>query len=262
MQFVRRNKGLTLASSFLSLLILLEAVGQPAHTAQMHPYLLSPVYALTTAVIEDWAWYVVTFMAMLPAGLLLRREGEQFWLTCAGLIGAALVWEIVQPLLRVDYFRLYAVAAVALGLLTGGLCAEVLCWIEDRRAAQGALLLIGTVVTYALENAEVAGYSLYEAATMRFSGGMISVALLMLMMLAGKTVCFSALIQPLTKHSLAPWLCLPLLLLTMPKALLVQDAAVLPGWTIGYVLCAAALAFGMSDGAVLWKEKRLQEEKG
>ena len=118
-----------------------------------------------------------------------------------------------------------------------------------------------TATARALENAEVAGYSLYEAATMRFSDGMVFVTLLMLTMLAGKAVCFSALIQPLAKHSLAPWLCLPLLLLTMPKAL-VQDAAVQPGWTVGYVLCAVALAFGMSDGAVLWKEKRLQEEKG
>ena len=249
-----------MAIVYFGLLILLEAVGQPAHTAQMHPYLLSPVYALTTVVIEDWAWYVVTFMAMLPAGLL-RREGEQFWLTCAGLTGAALVWEIVQPLLRVDYFRLYAVAAVALGLLTGGLCAEVLCWIEGRRAAQGALLLIGTVAAYALENAEVAGYSLYEAATMRFSGGMISVALLMLMMLAGKAVCFSALIQPLTKRPFVPWLCLPLLLLTMPKAL-VQDIAALPGWTIGYVLCAAVLAFAMSEETAFWKGKWVRKMEG
>ena len=157
-----------MASAFLSLLILLEAVGQPAHTAQMHPYLLSPVYALTTVVIEDWAWYVVTFMAMLPAGLLLRREGEQFWLTCTGLTGAALAWEVVQPLLRVDYFRLYAVAAVALGLLTGGLCAEVLHWIEGRRAAQGALLLIGTVAAYALENAEVARWFRRRSASRRW----------------------------------------------------------------------------------------------
>lgn len=224
----RADKGMIWSMVALGLLILLEAVGQPAHTAQMHPYLLSPVYALTTVLIEDWAWYVVTFMAMLPAGLLLRREGERFWLTCAGLTGAALVWETVQQLLRVDYFRLYAVAAVTLGLLTGGLCAEVLRWVEGRRAAQGTLLLIGTVAAYALENAEVAGYSLYEAATMRFSGGMVSVALLMLMMLASKAVCFSALIQPLAKQSCAPWLCLPLLLLTMPKEL-VQDAVVLPG---------------------------------
>ena len=257
----RADKGMIWSMAALGLLILLEAVGQPAHTAQMHPYLLSPVYALTTVVIEDWAWYVVTFMAMLPAGLLLRREGERFWLTCAGLTGAALVWEVVQPLLRVDYFRLYAVAAVALGLLMGGLCAEVLRWIDGRRAAQGALLLIGTVAAYALENAEVAGYSLYEAATMRFSGGMISVTLLMLIMLAGKAVCFSELIQPLAKRPFAPWLCLPLLLLTMPKAL-VQDAAVLPGWTIGYVLCAAVLAFGMTDDAVFWKEKRVREMEG
>ena len=257
----RAGKGMIWAMAALGLLILLEAVCQPAHTVQMHPYLLSPVYALTTVVIEDWAWYVMTFMAMLPAGLLLRRDGERFWLTCAGLTGATLVWEAVQPLLRVDYFRLYAVAAVALGLLAGGLCAEVLRWVEGRRAAQGALLLIGTVAAYALENAEVAGYSLYEAATMRFTGGMITVALLMLMMLAGKAVCFSALIHPLAKQPFAPWLCLPLLLLTMPKAL-VQDIAALPGWTVGYVLCAVVMAFTMSDGAVFWKGKQAREMEG
>ena len=250
-----------MAIVFLGLLILLEAVCQPAHTVQMHPYLLSPVYALTTALIEDWAWYVVAFMAMLPAGLLMRRDGDRFWPACAGLTGATMVWEIVQPLLRVDYFRLYAVAAVALGLLTGGLCAEVLRWVESRRAAQGALLLIGTVAAYALENAEVTGYSLYEAATMRFTGGMVSVALLMLMMLTGKAVCFSALVQPLAKRSFAPWLCLPLLLLTMPKAL-AQNFAALPGWTIGYVLYAAVMAFVMSDGAVFWKGKQVREMEG
>ena len=161
----------------------------------------------------------------------------------AAMLCAVFIWEIIQPLLGIDYFRLYVVLASALGLLTGRLWNATVNWAVGRKATLWGMLLVSAGVVFAAENMLINGHTPYEAMTIHFREGTgIVMSFLWYGVLLGKAVCLSSITAALSGKKWAVWLCALLLCVTMPRDIWMRGAANPLVYLLPYALCAVGCA--------------------
>ncbi len=227
---------------YLVMLVTVEWVFHIPKNEQMYPLLKSPVFMMRELWMEDWATYCVLFGLAVPVGVILWRFCAQGWRWFAMMLGVLLVWEIAQPFLSVDYFRLYDLVAVGLGLLTGKLWNAILNISTEYKWVLYVLLLVGVVVALAAENMTYYSYSAYEAMTHRYiERQKIVQAILWYGVLAGKAVCLSSVASAISDKRWTIWLCALLLCMTMPRDVWLPAMSA-PWHLLSYMLCAAVFA--------------------
>ncbi len=252
-QRLRKFKGWAPRAMIAAAVLLMVAVEWLFHAPDMlfrHPFGDSPLFPLWSLWLEDWATYGFQFALFIPIGVLLWRfcaHGRQWF---AMVMGAMLLWEIFQPVLEIDYFRLYNLLAAALGLLAGLMWNAALNWASGGRAALWAMLVVGAGVALAAENMRVHGYTPYEAVTLPYREyGYVVQVILWYGVLAGKAVCLSSIAAGLGEKKWRVWLCAALLCLTAPRDLWLRGM-IAPLRFLPYGLCAAG--FALFDTAFLF----------